>query len=63
MKTEVLYFDGCPSWQTGVENLKTALQLEGLSWPVELVEIKDDADAQRRRFLGSPSFQVNDEDL
>ena len=63
MKTEVLYFDGCPSWQTGVENLKTALQLEGLSWPVELVEIKDDADAQRRRFLGSPSFQVNGEDL
>jgi len=28
-----------------------------------LVEIKDDADAQRRRFLGSPSFQVNGEDL
>jgi len=31
MKTEVLYFDGCPSWQTGVENLKTTLQLKNLS--------------------------------
>ena len=63
MKIEVLYFEGCPSWQTGVENLSAALKLEGLSWPVELVEVQDDEDTQRRRFLGSPSFQFNGNDL
>lgn len=63
MKIEVLYFEGCPSWQTGVENLNAALKLEGLPWPVELVEVQDDEDAQRRRFLGSPSFQFNGDDL
>ena len=63
MKIEVLYFEGCPSWQTGVENLNATLRLEGLSWPVELVEVQDDEDAQRRRFLGSPSFQFDGSDL
>jgi hypothetical protein len=63
MKIAVLYFEGCPSWQTGVENLNAALKLEGLSWPVELVGVQDDEDAQRRRFLGSPSFQFNGDDL
>jgi len=63
MKIEVLYFEGCPSWQTGVENLNAALKLEGLSWPVELVVVQDDEDTQRRRFLGSPSFQFNGNDL
>ena len=63
MKIEVLYFEGCPSWQTGVENLNAALKLEGLSWPVEMVVVQDDEDTQRRRFLGSPSFQFNGNDL
>jgi hypothetical protein len=63
MKIEVLFFEGCPSWQTGVANLNAALEREGLSWSVELVEIQDDEDAQRRRFLGSPSFQINGADL
>jgi hypothetical protein len=63
MKIEVLYFDECPSWQTGVEYLHAALKLEGLSWPVELVGVQDDEDARRRRFLGSPSFQFNGSDL
>jgi hypothetical protein len=63
MKIEVLYFDGCPSWQTGRENLKSALVLEGLSWPIEMAEVTNDEDAQRRRFVGSPSFHIDDKDL
>jgi len=30
MKIEPLYFDGCPPWQGGLENLKAALWIEGL---------------------------------
>lgn len=28
MKIELLYFDGCPSWEAGLESLRTALQEE-----------------------------------
>ncbi|HEX9117638.1 MAG TPA: thioredoxin family protein [Anaerolineae bacterium] len=63
MKIDLLYFEGCPSWETGKANLETALQAEGLTWPVEMVEVVDDGDAERHKFLGSPSFQVDGEDL
>jgi len=45
MKIELLYFDGCPSWQEGLRNLQTALHLERLNADVELVKVIDDADA------------------
>lgn len=62
-KVDVLYFDGCPSWQQGVENLRAALSRLGLDWPVELVQVPDDQRATQLRFLGSPSFQVDGQDL
>jgi hypothetical protein len=63
MKIVVLYFEDCPSWQTGVENLHAALERDGLNCSVDLVKIQDDEDAQRCSFLGSPSFQSNGVDL
>ena len=63
MKIELLYFDGCPFWQIGLKNLNAALQAKGLDTPVELVKVQDDADASQKKFLGSPSFRVNDVDL
>jgi hypothetical protein len=60
---QLLYFEGCPSWQNGLENLKTAMQMEGLDAAVVLVEVKDNDDAARLRFLGSPSFQIDGQDL
>jgi hypothetical protein len=63
MKIQLLYIDDCPSWQSGLENLKTVLQMEGINIPVVLVKVKDNNDANRRKFLGSPSFLVDGEDL
>ncbi|MEP7199123.1 MAG: thioredoxin family protein [Chloroflexota bacterium] len=63
MKVELLYFDGCPSWQQGLEHLRNALQREGMDAPIELVKVVDDADAEAKRFLGSPSFRVDGADL
>lgn len=62
-KIAVLYFDGCPSWRQGVENLYAALSRLGRDWPVELIQVHDDEQAARLRFLGSPSFQVDGQDL
>jgi hypothetical protein len=59
----LLYFDGCPSWQSGLENLSAALQIEGFNSSVVLVKVENNDDAGRLKFLGSPSFQINGQDL
>src|SRR3972149_11049001 len=63
MQIELLYFEGCLSWQTGLKNLKSALQLEGIEAEVNLVNVQDEADAIRLEFLGSPSFRVDGVEL
>ncbi len=63
MKIDLLYFDGCPSWQSGLENLRSAIVREGLQAELNVVEVRDDEAAMRLRFLGSPSFIVDGADL
>ncbi len=62
MEIDLLYFDGCPSWQSGLEYLKAALKQEEVAAEIRLVRIDDDAQAAAFKFLGSPSFQVNGKD-
>lgn len=63
MRIDLLYFDGCPSWKGALDNLKAALLVEGLEADIHLMKVEDDDKAIRRKFLGSPSFQVNAVDL
>ncbi len=63
MEIELLYFDGCPSCQSGLQNLHSALKANGLDLSVELVQVLDNDDAAQRKFLGSPSFRINGVDL
>ncbi len=63
MKVELLYIDECPSWETGLQNLKSAMQQESIVADIDLVKIRDDVEATRFKFLGSPSFLVNGDDL
>jgi len=63
MEINLFYFDGCPSWQEALENLKTALKAEGLEAGIHPVLVGDDAEAARLKFLGSPSIRVDGMDL
>ena len=63
MKIDLLYFEGCPSWQDGLENLKVALIRENIQAEINLVRVDTDSGAARLQFLGSPSFRVNEEEL
>lgn len=63
VKVELLYFEGCPSWQSGLQNLHYALRANGLDVSVDLVQVMDNDDAARKKFLGSPSFRINGIDL
>ena len=59
---ELLYFAGCPNHDAFLPHLRHLLDRSrpGL---VRLVEVTDDADAQRLRFLGSPSVRVDGGDV
>ncbi len=59
MQIDLLYFEDCPSWQEGMGNLKVALAAEKLEADIRLVKVADDEDANRYKFLGSPSFCVD----
>ncbi len=60
---ELLYFDGCPSWQEALENLRQVIETENLDYQVHLIEVTSPQQAQDERFLGSPSFRLNGVDL
>lgn len=62
-RLELLYFDGCPSWQRAAEHLCEALKRLGLDWPMNLVAVRDDQHAAALCFLGSPSIRLNGQDL
>jgi hypothetical protein len=63
MKVEVLYFDGCPTYETATKTLRAVLTGEGVEAEIELVAINSDEEAQRLRFPGSPTVRVDGRDL
>lgn len=63
MKIELLYFDGCPSWKKALENLRSALEAENVTADIQLVRVESNNEAAKEKFLGSPSFRVNGQDL
>ena len=63
MKVEVLYFDGCPTYETASKTLREALAEEGIAAEVELVAVNTNEEARRLRFPGSPTIRVGGRDL
>lgn len=63
MHIQVLYFEGCPSYQTALRNLKEVLQEEDMDAEVEMIRVETEAEARQRRFLGSPTIRVNGLDI
>jgi hypothetical protein len=63
MNIELLYFDGCPSWKTGLVNLKAALTAENIDANIHLVRVESNEAAAQEKFLGSPSFRIDNQDL
>jgi hypothetical protein len=61
MRVEVLYFGGCPTYETATKTLRLILAEEGVESEIKLVDINDDEEAQRLRFPGVPPFGSMDE--
>jgi hypothetical protein len=64
VRIEVLFFDGCPNYQSLLPHLRSLLQAGGFAdAPIDLVRVTDAETAQRERFLGSPTVRVDGEDV
>jgi hypothetical protein len=63
VKIELLYFEGCPSYTELLPRLRELLASEAIDEEVELRRVESAEDAERERFLGSPTVRVNGEDV
>ena len=63
MKVELLYFDGCPNHVAVLRSLRRALEHAGVEVDVECRRVISFEDAQRERFLGSPTVRIDGRDV
>ena len=63
MHIEVLYVDDCPNHAETVDDVRRLVHELGISADVEAVRVEDRDEAERRRFLGSPTVRVDGVDV
>ncbi|MEN8183064.1 MAG: hypothetical protein ABFS46_11075 [Myxococcota bacterium] len=60
---EVLFFDGCPNQEPTLELAREVVRELGIEAEIREVRVRDSDEAQRLRFLGSPSVRVDGVDI
>jgi hypothetical protein len=63
MMIELLYFEGCPNHRPTLSLTHEVLGELGLEVELREVEVRTPEDAERLRFLGSPSVRVDGKDI
>jgi glutaredoxin len=63
MRIEVFYFRGCPHRSLAVEEMERALAFERIQAEIVEIEIRDEEDAVRQSFYGSPTIRINGHDV
>lgn len=63
-KIEFLWWSGCPSWERALAGLREQMRELGLDpEEIEVREVTSDAEADRERFVGSPTIRVGGRDV
>jgi len=63
-KVELLWWQGCPSWERGLAILREEMNAVGLDpASVEVREVRTDEDAGREGFVGSPTIRIAGRDV
>lgn len=60
---DILYFDGCPNHQPTAELVREVVRTLGVDATIREVEVRDADEAARLRFFGSPTVQINGQDI
>lgn len=59
MRVELLWWEGCPSYDEALSDLRRVLAEERVDAEVELVEVESDEQARAERFAGSPTIRLD----
>jgi len=63
MTVELLWWDGCPSHPEALADLERILREEHVDSQVERIEVRDDEQARREHFPGSPTIRIDGADI
>jgi hypothetical protein len=63
VRIELLYSEGCPSYEAYLPHLRGLLAQAGVKEPVVQRQIQTETDAERQSFLGSPTLRINGDDV
>ena len=63
MRVDILYFDGCPNHLPTTEMIRDVARSLGIGVVIREVEVRDAEEAARLKFFGSPTVQVDGEDV
>ena len=64
MRVELLYWEGCPSHPAALADLREAMSALALDpGAISVREISTQADAERERFVGSPTIRIDGADV
>lgn len=63
MNIEILYFEGCPNYEPAVRLVQEMISETGVDARVDAINVIDNDDAVKKRFLGSPSIRVDGRDI
>jgi hypothetical protein len=63
MRVEPLYFDGCPHYESLLPRLRELVAERDPNLELELRRVESADEAERERFLGSPTVRVDGRDV
>ena len=63
LKVRFLYSEDCPSHGEALQRLRRVLKEEGIRDEVEVIEVKTSEDAEKLKFIGSPTILLDGRDI
>ena len=63
MKIELLFWEGCPSYPEAKELLEQVLDERGVEAPIQMREVRTQAEAVELAFPGSPTIRIDGRDV
>ncbi len=63
MNIRLLYYEECPSHEQALARLRQVMAEEGIEAEIEVIKVETEEQAQRLRFVGSPTIQINGQDI
>jgi hypothetical protein len=63
MEITFLYYADCPSHDEALQRLRRVMREEGIGAEVTIIRVETEEQAQRLRFVGSPTIRIEGRDI